>query len=1031
MNEAQQPPTTFAVFINSISNKTEVFKMNDEKKFFDNIKKAAYTGVAIMLLAAAAAVFLPEFKSVALTIAVLAAAGMAVLFGVAFKQLAKKINSVETVLEKASGCAAVKFDKKSETAYISPKFSAVTGIDVASEIIDEIDYKKLMCELISYPCDAGADIYMAARPESWIRISTFENEDYEFTIISDVSEYVSCKNIIKSLKYYDSETGLLCRDTFISQVRSVASSGKGTVGLINLLISGVDKVTSFKGTSAADKIISKTAAFIKLYENPHNAFAGRTATNEFCFMLTDTYEEGCKKYADKLFHGLSEALSTIDNSGYIRVYCGYAVFDNTENDSGEMISAVDYAAFEAKTSGASEPVAFDRTNYVLRAYDFKKIQVFNTVIYENRMTYHFQPVVDAKTGDIFGYEALMRPQEIDGIKLTPLEVIKIAEEQNVLDEIERLTVSNAIDFLAENQDFFSNKRLFINTIPNCFITDEEYEKLFNKYGELFDKIILEITEGSQIKPESIELMRSRYSSKRALFALDDYGSGYANESTLLSIQPDFIKIDRSLISGIDTDLQKQNLVGNMISFAKNHGIKTLGEGVEKRSELETVITLGVDYVQGYYTSKPNAIILMDVPADIRSEILDINLKYSGYNQKIYRMSSDSPEDVNVLAAQGYTDIIVETPEATLIGDSSHSVRMRICCKDNYCGRINIRSVNIFGLEAPVLTLGKNCDVQLHAEGKNCFSHEGIRVPESSRLTFTGDGQLNIDVSTDNGIVIGGNRKQDFGTVILDADGSLNITANAESIVAIGGGIGGENSLIEMNKGFVTTEIKGSSVVGIGAFSGNVNIRLKGGSVDIDSSGHHVVAAGSRSGSVSIECSANISASCSGDRCCAVGVLENGSGRIVMSKGRYDLNLHVKNGIAIGTSAGTVDVSVNDGSYNIFCEGNNVVGIGDDKGLGNVTVSGGTFTIHTAASNELPIGSKNGKTVIRGGSITSDSSSPINAVSPYGDPLEPKKIETDGKFRKAIVFGGSEYTYSAEPMEYENSVTVYLPVGYQI
>ena len=109
----------------------------------------------------------------------------------------------------------------------------------------------------------------------------------------------------------------------------------------------------------------------------------------------------------------------------------------------------------------------------------------------------------------------------------------------------------------------------------------------------------------------------------------------------------------------------------------------------------------------------------------------------------------------------------------------------------------------------------------------------------------------------------------------------------------------------------------------------------------------------------------------------------------------------------------------------------MVGIGDDKGLGNVTVSGGTFTIHTAASNELPIGSKNGKTVIRGGSITSDSSSPINAVSPYGDPLEPKKIETDGKFRKAIVFGGSEYTYSAEPAEYENSVTVYLPVGYQI
>ena len=1005
--------------------------MNEEKKCLNNLIKAVYAGVGILLLSAAAAVFVPNLKGVVLTIAVLASVGMILLIKLAFKQLEKKISSIEVVMKNTADCAEVKYDKKAEAAYISPKFSRITGITTAGEVLDDVDYKKLMCELISYPCDAGADIYMAARPESWIRISTFENEDYEFTIISDVSEYVSCKNIIKSLKYYDSETGLLCRDAFISQVRSAAEAGKGTVGLISLLISGVDQVTSFKGTAAADRIIAKAAAFAKRFENPHNVFAGRTATNELCFVLTDTYEDGCKKYADKLFHGLAEALGTIDNNGYIRVYCGYATFEGSDHDSEAMMSAVDYAAFEAKTSGAAEPVAFDRTNYVMRAYDFKKVQVFNTVVYENRVTYHFQPVVDAKTGDIFGYEALMRPQEIDGIKLTPLEVIKIAEEQGVLDEVERLTVSNAIAFLAENEDFFSNKRLFINTIPNCFISDTEYEKLFNRYGELFDKIILEITEGSQIKPESVELMRSRYSSKRALFALDDYGSGYANESTLLSIQPDFVKIDRSLISGINTDSQKQHLVANMINFAKNHGIKTLGEGVETHNELETVISLGVDYVQGYYTSKPNAIILMDVPADIKSEILDINLKYTGYTPKAYKLSPEETTDITALAAQGYTDIVVAAPRVSLSGSTSLPVRMRIHCEDNYRGRINISNVDILAPEAPVLTLGRSCDVRLNVEGKNCFSHDGIRVPETSRFTLSGSGQLNIDVSTDNGVVIGGNRKQDFGTIILDSEGSLNITAKAENVVAVGGGTGGENSLIEINRGLVTAELKGSSVVGLGAFSGKVRIKLNGGSVDIDSSGRNVVAAGTHIGSAEIECSSSFSAACSGDNCCAVGVLKNGSGNIIMSKGKYDLTVHSKLGIGIGTSSGALDIAVNDGIYNIFCEGNNVVGIGDDKGSGSVTVSGGIFTIHNAASTELPLGSKNGRTVIKGGSITSDSSTSIKAVSPYGDPLELKRIETDGKLRTSIVFGGSEYTYSAEPSEGENFVNAYLPVGYKV
>lgn len=1004
--------------------------MNDEKKRRRFFMRLVYIFIAAALASAAVMFFVPSLGSVMLTLSAASLAAAAFLTFRIFSSLEKRVSSVESVVANAEGYAEIRYDKKSETAYILGDFSKITGLEIVSSVLDETDYKKLVVDMISYPSDAGADIYMAARPESWIRIHTFENDDFEFTMISDVSELVSCSNIVKSLKYYDGETGMLCRDAFISKVASVSGSRAGTVGLVTLLINGVDKLTSFKGTAAADRVIAKAAAFIKKFENPHNVFSGRTATNEFCVLITDTYGEGCRKYADKLYSGLSEMLSPSEGSEYIRVYCGYAIFDGEENDAGTMMSAADYAAFEAASSAASEPVGFDRANYVLRAYDFKKIQVFNRIVGENMVNYHFQPVVDARTGAIFAYEALMRPKEIDGIKLSPLEVVEIAEKQGMSVSVECMTLKNTLSFLSANRDFFEDKKLFINAIPNCFISDEQYDSFYEEYGDVFGKLVVEVTEGVQISRRSIDVLRERYCGKGALIAMDDYGTGYSNESTLITIKPDFIKIDRSLIEGINSDVQKRHLVSNMIDFAGNHGIKTLGEGVETREELETLIEFGIDFIQGYYTSKPNAVLIPEIPTEIKDEILGINLKHTGYAKKVYRLESDAPCDIAEIAVNGYTDIVAASENVTLTAGTSRSVRMRISCEDGFSGVINISSVNIFGLEAPVLTLGKNCSVTLNVIGTNSFSYEGIRVPASSRLILTGSGSLNIDVNND-GVIFGGSCLQDFGAVRINMDGDLNISAQAENIVALGGGTGDENSSVDIAKGNVSVNLKGHSAVGIGTVSGSVKIRLGKCSVTISGDGQNVVAVGSKNGRVDIESGADVKASCTGDNCCVFGTLENGSGSMVFSGGSYDLAARAKNSAAMGSLGGSPDVSVIDGNYRLFCEGDSAAGVGNCFGSGNVTVSGGIFRMHIASSKEVSIGSEKGQTVIRGGNIVTDSREKIKAVSPFGTPLEELRAECTDKFSRKIVFGGNEYLYTAFPSEDEGFVSVYLPEGYKL
>lgn len=652
-----------------------------------------------------------------------------------------------------------------------------------------------------------------------------------------------------------------------------------------------------------------------------------------------------------------------------------------------MIAAAEYAAFEAKTSGTFSPVRFDSAKYAMRAQDFEKIQVFNVVTAENRIDYHFQPIVDARTGEIFGYEALMRPREINGIRLNPIETINIAKEQNMLDRIEYLTLRNLFAYLSENAALFNGKRLFINTIPNCFISDKDYDELFGQYSHIFEKIVIEITEGSQITPDSVELMRKRYSSKHALFALDDYGSGYANESTLLSIQPDIIKIDRSIITDIDTDSQKRHLVSNMINFAKRHGIRTLTEGIETRGELETVISLGIDYVQGYYTGRPAPIVLPDIAPDTKNELLDINLKNASYKKKVFIAENDNALDLENLAVQGYTDVILGSPIVNLKGMPSRSVTMRLICEDGYKGVLKINNTNIFGLEGPVLTLGKNCDVTLEMIGENTFSYEGIRVPETSSFTLKGDGKLRIDVSSDDGTVLGGNYFQDYGKIRLEHTGKLDIYVETSNIVGIGGSVGTENSLIEIISGKLSTELRGVNIIAIGSVSGIADINISGGDIFLENAGRSVVGIGSISGTANVTATTDISNTCSGNRCCAIGTLDGGNGSAILENARFALTVNAKEAAAVGAVGGNVDVTLNNGEYIIRCEGNDVTGVGDRTGSGNVSINGGNMKLYTAASMELGIGTNGGKAVISQLDVVYDGRGKINATAPDGSPLD--------------------------------------------
>ena len=103
-------------------------------------------------------------------------------------------------------------------------------------------------------------------------------------------------------------------------------------------------------------------------------------------------------------------------------------------------------------------------------------------------------------------------------------------------------------------------------------------------------------------------------------AVEDYGSGQSNIQNLLRYTPNIVKIDRFLIKDIYKDSNKQLFISNIIEFAKMNDMRVVGEGVETKEELKTVAQYGVDYIQGYYTAKPKAEPLEELPKDILDEV---------------------------------------------------------------------------------------------------------------------------------------------------------------------------------------------------------------------------------------------------------------------------------------------------------------------------------------------------------------------------------------------------------------------------
>lgn len=211
----------------------------------------------------------------------------------------------------------------------------------------------------------------------------------------------------------------------------------------------------------------------------------------------------------------------------------------------------------------------------------------------------YQPIVRAKDGSVFAYETLLRSP----VKALPHPgaVLHAAEFLGRLPELGRAVRAKAPVPMKE----VPKATLFINLHTDDLLDETLYES-DTPLGRLSERVVLEITERADLG--SVRDLPARIDRLRAMgyvIAIDDLGSGYAGLASFVSLHPEYVKLDMSLVRGVDGDPLRASLVSSMVNVCRELEIGIIAEGVETASERDKLVELGVDLLQGYFIARPD------------------------------------------------------------------------------------------------------------------------------------------------------------------------------------------------------------------------------------------------------------------------------------------------------------------------------------------------------------------------------------------------------------------------------------------
>ena len=544
-------------------------------------------------------------------------------FSSAFTQLGREVLDTSTKFLRIMDMASVElggYELRSapNSIYVTDNFFDLLGMPgVDADDLTAQSFRELLQRFERScphsPAPDGAMLYHIRLPsgkERYLRIETTHEDGTQVGLAEDVTANTLEKLRIEHERDYDTLTDLYNRRAFHRICAEFFCSPEklGHAALLMFDLDNLKQINDTFGHDWGDEYIRRTGeCFAK--NAPARTVCARISGDEFSALFygyndQDTLRADIRALKAALEHSVVQLPSGRELR--VSVSGGIAWYPESSTNLITLRKYADFAMYQVKHSRKGELLEFDPEVYRTNLQERRCHEEFRRLINEELISYHFQPIIDAKDGSVFAYEALMR---VDLPTLhSPADVLRLAREENCLHEVERITffcASSAYQALENAGKVVPSALLFVNSIASQYLTPDELSEYSARYASILPRIVIEITEEEVLDPKALRIKQTIPGSSGA-FALDDYGSGYSNERSLLELSPNYIKIDLSIIRDIDTDANKRQIVSNTVSYAHQRGMKVVAEGLETANEVRTVLSLGVDLLQGFFLAMPQA-----------------------------------------------------------------------------------------------------------------------------------------------------------------------------------------------------------------------------------------------------------------------------------------------------------------------------------------------------------------------------------------------------------------------------------------
>jgi diguanylate cyclase (GGDEF)-like protein/PAS domain S-box-containing protein len=432
----------------------------------------------------------------------------------------------------------------------------------------------------------------------------------------DISASKAFEEQLRHRAFHDPLTQLPNRALLLDRIEHALARERRTIALLFVDLDDFKVVNDTLGHAAGDALLTAVAARLRGCLRSADT-AARLGGDEFALLLEEVVDpaEG-ERVAARVLDTMRRPFSLHGEPVHVNVSVGLVVAKAGTASVDELLRRADFAMYAAKRNGKSRAEQFDATADAELVEQFERTAPVNDEAErvtwfaraeeqraeieqvledpEARIAHVFQPVVDLRTGLVAGFEALSRFKDS---RRPPNAWFAQAHRCGLGIELETAAARAQL----ETPHRPLGTRLSINLSPTAMLSAEAEELLDGDLSHL----LLEVTEdelmaeGGQLEERLGELRR-----RGARLAVDDIGAGYAGLKQVMRLQPDLLKLDRSLVAGVAEDPAKGAMVDALVRYARRIGADVCAEGVETLEDLEALADLDVTYGQGYVLARP-------------------------------------------------------------------------------------------------------------------------------------------------------------------------------------------------------------------------------------------------------------------------------------------------------------------------------------------------------------------------------------------------------------------------------------------